>query len=51
MAEQFTVPVPLRPDVTAELRLPHDLTTAEASRIGLVLLALAVDALPKPVSA
>lgn len=47
MADQFTVPVPLRPDVIAQLQLPHDLTTAEASRIGLVVLALAVDALPK----
>ena len=37
------VPVPIRPDLVAQVLVPFDLTKAEARKIGAVLLALAKD--------
>jgi hypothetical protein len=42
MAEQVTIPVVLRSDVTAHINVPRDLSKAEAERIALVVLASAV---------
>lgn len=42
MTEQVTIPVVLRPDVTATVNVPRDLSKAEAERISLVVLASAV---------
>lgn len=35
------IPIPLRPDFTARVHIPPDMTEAEARKIGAVLLALA----------
>lgn len=38
-------PIPLRPGVIAQVKIPHDLTKDEAERISRVVLALATTAL------
>ncbi len=40
--ELVTVPVQIRPGVFAQIRIPHDLTMAEAQKIARVAQALAV---------
>jgi len=37
-----TIPIPLRPGVVAQIKIPHDLTKAEAEKIARVVVALAV---------
>lgn len=44
--ERITYPFPLRPGVVAELRLPSDLTLAEAKRLSGFLASLALAARP-----
>lgn len=42
MNDLVVFPIPIRPDVVAQVKIPHDLTKEEAEKIARVVMALAV---------
>lgn len=42
MAELVVFPVPIRDDVIAQVKVPHDLTKEEAEKIARVVMAFAI---------